>query len=282
MVLTTAPERDRRSPVSVIIVTHNSEDVLGSCLESLMRQSIRPEPIIIVDSGSDDTCYLEQHRSIPGCEIHLRENLGFAAANNLGITLMAKRSKYVLFVNPDTFLANGCIETAIDTISRHEDIAILTGDLKGFDISTGQPTGLLDSTGIFRKWYGRWYDRDQGRRQGAIPRNAGNVPAVCGAFMFCRSSALEPEIPSLFDEGFFMYKEDIDLCLRLRKKGWVLYYTPGLSAFHCRGWLKNRKQVDLKLRLLSAKNEMRLCTKHRSPYIIWAMLKYVLVRFANI
>ncbi len=280
--LTAVPERDSSSSTSVIIVTHNSQDVLGSCLDSLMNQTIRPQQILIVDSGSDETGYLQKHRLIPGCQVHLRENLGFAAANNLGISLLAKRSDYILFVNPDTFLDKSCIETAINTISRYENIAILTGNLKGFDIGTGQPTGLIDSTGVFRKWYGRWYDRDQGRREGTIQRKAGGIPAVCGAFMFCRSSALEAELPDLFDERFFMYKEDVDLSLRLRKKGWALYYTPELTAFHCRGWLRNRKQINPAVRLLSAKNEIRLCSKHRSPYIIWALLKYVLVRFANI
>ncbi len=279
--LTAAPEQKSEASVSVVIVTHNSQTVIGRCFKSLENQTVKPEQILIVDSGSDETGYLQNGHFNPGCTIHLRKNIGYAAANNVGISLLSKPSNYVLFINPDTFLEPCCIEKAVENISRQEDIAILTGSLKGFDNKTGRPTGQFDSTGIFRTWYGRWYDRDQGVREGTIQRKAGAIPAVCGAFMFCRRRALEPELPCLFDELFFMYKEDIDLCLRLRKGGWRLYYTPEFTAFHCRGWSPDRKRIGRTVRVMSAKNEIRLCAKHHSPYIIWALLKYVLVQFLD-
>jgi GT2 family glycosyltransferase len=154
--------------------------------------------------------------------------------------------------------------------------------LAGYDSDLDLPTGRLDSTGIFRRWYGKWYDRGQGQPDGANYRSAQTVPALCGAFLFCRRRALEPELPQLFDENFFLYKEDIDLCLRLRRRGWQCRYEPALAVFHCRGWSADRKQMSRGLRLMAARNEVRLTVKHRSPYIAWALAKLLLVWAADL
>jgi len=281
-VLTTAPEEKGSVTVCVIIVTHNSQPVIGRCLDRIQNQTSRVEQIIIVDSGSDKTDYLEEFRTIPGCTVHLSSNRGFGAANNLGLTLINRAPSFIIFANPDTFLESTCIEDGIEIMSQYPDIAMLSGTLRGFDIRTEQPTGRLDSTGIFRKWYGKWYDRDQGAFEEEVQRTGGDIPAVCGAFMFCRREALEPEFPALFDESFFLYKEDIDLSIRIRKKGWRLFYTPELEAFHCRGWEPERKQISRETRLMAAQNEIGLCLKHRSPFILWALSKYVLVRVFNV
>ena len=147
-----------------------------------------------------------------------------------------------------------------------------------------QATGLLDSTGIFRKWYGRWYDRGQGepdRGQFAWPDD---VPAACGALLFCRKKALDQVAlagGAVFDPDFFLYKEDIELCLRLRKKGWLTRYEPGIKAWHGRGW-RQRGEMSLALRTAAAKSEIILYRKHPSPYLLWALLKYLAVRLLKV
>jgi GT2 family glycosyltransferase len=103
--------------------------------------------------------------------------------------------------------------------------------------------------------------------------------------MFCRLEALrETELaPStVMDPKFFMYKEDIDLSLRLRKQGWKLLFSPQLKAYHCRGWKKERSQVPRSLRIQSAKNEIRLHYRLKSPYILYSLLKYVSVKIFNL
>jgi N-acetylglucosaminyl-diphospho-decaprenol L-rhamnosyltransferase len=100
--------------------------------------------------------------------------------------------------------------------------------------------------------------------------------------MVCRMSALRGELPNVFDESFFMYKEDIDLSLRLRKKGWKLLYAPTVEAFHARGWAGNRKEISHRIRCLASKNDILLNLKHRSPYLIWAVAKYLGVRVLRI
>ena len=85
-----------------------------------------------------------------------------------------------------------------------------------------------------------------------------------------------------FDESFFMYKEDIDLCLRIREKGWKLLYAPEVEAYHARGWAGDRKEIPYETRCLASKNEIRLNLKHRSPYLIWALGKYLAVRLLKL
>jgi GT2 family glycosyltransferase len=264
--------------LSVVIVTHNSERLIDRCITSLENQSIAASRVVFVDSGSTDPTYLDHLSSKTGYEVHLKQNIGFAAANNFGLDLVAASSEYLCLMNPDTFLESGTFESALSLLSTQTEVAIVGGRLKGFDIEHGRPTGLLDSTGIFRSWYGRWYDRGQGETNSDNFRVPEEVPAVCGAFMFCRTAALQEEMPTVFDESYFMYKEDIDLCLRLRKKGWKLLYAPEVEAYHARGWTSDRKEISHETRCLASRNEIRLNLTHRSPYLIWALGKYLAVR----
>jgi GT2 family glycosyltransferase len=84
---------------------------------------------------------------------------------------------------------------------------------------------------------------------------------------------------NLFDDRFFAYKEDIDLCLRMRVAGFGLLMDKSLLAFHGRGWHPRRREVSYELRKLSARNDVYLHYKHRSPYLPLSLLKalYVLL-----
>lgn len=268
--------------LSVIIVTHDSERVITRCVDCIDRQSVTADQIIIVDSGSRDPSYLDPFKAKDGYEIVLQENIGFAAANNIGFQHLNSRVHHVLLINPDTFLEPDTIESCERTLSARPEVALLTGRLKGFDLERHQPNGMLDSTGIFRTWYGRWYDRGQGVEDGDNYTTEEEPKAVCGAFMFFRIEALKQHLPALFDESFFMYKEDIDLCLRLKKQGWRLLYSPEVVAYHARGWEKERKHISYQTKCLASKNEIKLTWKHHSPYLLWALCKYLLVRVLRV
>ncbi len=269
-------------PVTIIIVTHNSQAVLGRCLAAIRAQTARPEQVVIVDCGSHERSYLRRLEDDDGLLLHYADNIGFAAANNLGVAVAPHATDYLLFLNPDAFMTPTVLAAAAAIMDQKERTGILGGRLAGFDGSSDAPTGRLDSTGIFRRWYGRWYDRGQGEPDGANYRIAQTVPALCGAFLFCRRQALEPELPKSFDEEFFLYKEDIDLCLRLGRRGWHCWYEPALEVFHCRGWAADRSRISRGVRLMAARNEIRLTVKHRSPYIVWALAKYLLVRAIDV
>ncbi len=273
---------------AVIIVTHNSRSVLDRCLAALRQQTVQADAIVVVDSGSADTAYLQPCREDDAIQLFLDTNIGFSRANNIGCRAVWHQVDLLLFLNPDAFPAANAIELAGKFLTTQADVACVGGRLQGFDRHSNRPTGLLDSTGVFRKWYGCWYDRSQGEEDVGQFMEQEDVPAICGAFLFCRKTALgEAAVTGageydVFDRDFFLYKEDIELCLRIRKAGWRLVYLPQIKVHHCRGWQQDRKGISYAMRLTAATSELLLYKKHPSPYMLWALAKYLLVRWLRI
>jgi GT2 family glycosyltransferase len=240
--------------------------------------------IILVDSGSQDTTYIDQLTEEKKLTVFKTDNIGFSRANNIGYQQIKTKTNYVLFLNPDAFLSDAmALAGAIDFMEQQESTTIgcITGRLIGFEHDAGKSTGYIDSTGIFRKWFGRWYDRGHAQKDVGQYMDAQDVPAACGAFMFCRKSTLDQialQRGIIFDPDFFLYKEDIELSLRIQKSLWRIVYLPNIIIYHCRGW-QTRTQIPHRLRLTAAENEILLYRKHPSPYIFWAFFKYFLVRY---
>ncbi len=283
-----APKAPKTSSCAVIIVTHNSQEYLEKCIDCLRQQSLKPTQTIIVDSGSADTAYVQRYQKNKGVTvIESPNNIGFCQGNNIGYSHVDPSCEYVLLLNPDAFLNVSFLQEAIAYMNKaaHRRVAVSTGMLLGYDRLADRPTGEYDSTGIFQTWFGRWYDRGQGEKYPQVLyQQAEAVPAICGALMLCRKKALDEVLlpgSSIFDPAFFMYKEDIDLSLRLRKRGWTLMYVPSLAAYHCRGWKKDRQAVPKALRLMSARNEMTLYARAGSPYVVFSAMKYVAVKLLN-
>jgi N-acetylglucosaminyl-diphospho-decaprenol L-rhamnosyltransferase len=275
------------SPIcSVIIVTHNCKPYLDKAMDCLSLQTVQPQKIILIDSGSQDPSFLLRYQHRSHIEVILdREDIGFCKANNAAMTRIASDSDYVFFLNPDAFLTPDFIEHALAYMEKSENqqVGALTGLILGYDLQKDAPTGKYDSTGIFHKWYGRWYDRGQGDQyQPELYQNQESIPAICGAVYFCRKKALDSVLlrgDEIFDQTFFMYKDDIDLSLRLRKKGWKLSFVPQLVAYHCRGWNRDRTQMPRKLRLYSAWNELRIHSRQCHPFgIPYSLCKYAAVK----
>jgi len=274
---------------SVIIVTHNSHRFMPSCIEALLNQTHPALQIIIVDSLSNETDYLKVYENEKSMQvIYCQANVGFCKGNNIGVSKVQKEADYVLFLNPDAFLTPSFLEEAIRFLELPEngDVGALTGLMLGFDIAKNKTSGKVDSSGVFRNWYGKWHDRHQGDSLNAHSyTKIENVPAICGALFLCRRSALEMVQLGknmVFDPTFYMYKEDIDLSVRLRKAGWRLVFNPQLIAHHCRGWQNDRKKMPRKFRLMAARNEVRLHKKMRSPYLAYSLAKYLAVKVLDL
>lgn len=269
--------------IHVVIVTYNSEKYLATCLAHLKTQKHPYSSCTIVDNGSDDKTYLYALSGEFSFKLIESENRGFGAANNLAIkSLTVQKQDAILFLNPDAFLPEDCLSKCTRALNDRPDAGAIGGKLLAYDVQRDRATGKLDSTGVFRSVYGRWYDRGQSEEDLGQYDERIRVPAICGAFFLLRATTLDKFGSNVFDEDFFLYKEDIELSLRLRKEGWTLFYAPEIEVYHCRGWQKNRKDVDYNLRLMSAKNEIKLYIKHPSPYIAWALVKYFSVRLLKV
>ncbi len=273
------------SAIAVVIVCHNSQQDLGQCLAALDAGTVQPACTCIVDCGSDSTAYFDELALRPATLLIREANIGYGRGNNRGFAALSEKIPYVLFLNPDCFVHTTTLAQAVQVLAENQQTGCVGARLAGYDRASGQASGLLDSTGIVRRWYGRWYDRGQGEADVQQYMTPEEMPALCGAFLFCRRSALEGVAlaPGLvFDPAFFMYKEDIELCLRLRAAGWSVLYHPQVQAWHCRGWQKNRQAMPHHLRLMAAANEVRLYRRHPSLYILWAVAKYLLVRYGRV
>lgn len=235
--------------ISVVIVTHGSGAVIGQCLAALEASTLPPHEVIVVDSRSPDPHYLDAvQRRHPDIKVlRLDDNVGFSRANNIGFRHADPSSDFILFLNPDAFV----VPTVLAALACRmqdpawSDVGVCTPLLAGYQLETQAASGRVDSAGIGQTWYGRFFDRGQGElNHGQFGAEQESV-AICGAFMFCRRAALlaTQRKGQVFDETFFMYKEDIELSLRIAAGRWRLMYCGDLTAYHCRGWNTQRALV---------------------------------------
>lgn len=270
---------------TVIIVTHNSDRHIHKCIANIDAQTKKADSIVISDSGSKDLSYLNPYRDRG--DIHMladQDDIGFCRGNNAAMPYVSPESNFVLFLNPDAFLEPTFCAEAIETmvLPINANVGILSGQLLGYDIDSDSPTERYDSTGIFRTWYGHWYDRDQGKGTSTSTyEHAEEVPALCGALLFCRRKAIEDVLlrgSEVFDSSFYMYKDDIDLSLRMKRAGWKLLFVPALKAYHCRGWQVDRRKMRREYRLMSARNEIRVNARDCWLGLPYSLSKYYAVK----
>lgn len=260
-------ELERRQ-VAALMVTYNSAAVAERAVRALVEGSMPPEVIVIVDNGSEDTAYLDKICSqFPLVRtIRLAENVGFCAGNNLGLRLVGDR--HLLLVNPDAFVSRDFLRDAVNRLHEDFTIGAVQPKLLGADGTSGMPTGLIDSVGIDEKPWGQLFDRGMGEvDMGQYDQEVTEPSALCAAVMLLRHEAVASATldKPLFDERFFMYKEDIDLSWRLRRRGWRIVMDPCLQSLHCRGWHQDRRAMPVQARRLSLINEWRLWIAGWSP-----------------
>ncbi len=238
--------------LSIIIVSYNTKEFLRNLLSSIGENisiSIKYE-VVVVDNASDD-CSVEMiEKEFPQVKIVAnKENLGFSKANNIGLKKTDK-SRYILFLNPDTLLEKGTIEEMTRFMDDHPDcgastckVIMLNGEI---DDAThrGFPTpwnAFTHFSGIFKLapgskllngYYMGWENIDK----------VHEIDALAGAFMLVRRKAGE-EV-KWWDEDYFFYGEDIDFCFMLKKKGWKIYYVPTVSIFHHKGASSGIKKIS--------------------------------------
>jgi GT2 family glycosyltransferase len=170
-------------------------------------------------------------------------NLGFAAASNLAIR--AGGSPYVLALNPDTRVTEGALDRMLALMDTRPEIGISGCRLELLDgtfdhaAKRAFPTPL-SALGHFTGLGRRADARGRLAAYRAPEVEAGPVDAVNGAFMLIRRRALD-EV-GLFDEGYWMYMEDLDLCYRFAQAGWRVWYEPGVTVVHVKGGSSGRNR----------------------------------------
>ena len=225
---------------TVVIVSFNTCQVLRECLESVVRNAMNLNiEILVVDNHSWDGSPEMVEREFPQVKL-IRSiiNLGFGAANN--VALEQAQGRYYVLLNSDAFLEPGALELAICHMDETPDCGLGGGRLIGRD-GSWQPSSrsfhsllgdAIVMTGLATKFpRSRFFG--QADRTWADVFEPAAVDWVPGAFSIIRPEVLAKA--GVFDPAFFLYYEEVDLCRRIKQKGYTIWYWPDIVVVHIGG-----------------------------------------------
>ncbi len=261
--------------VSIIIVTYNSLPLFRDCLDHLKAATVDLDcEVVVVDNNSSDHSASAARHVFDGAEVLTNNrNLGFAPACNQGAA--AASGEYLLFLNPDLLIDSDAIRRLKAAISSVDKAGAATGRLR-FPDGVFQPncrhfptvSNLFFSRGsvlsrLLRKT--SFYTLED---YGQIRR----VPAVAGTMLMIRSELFRAL--GGFDERFFMYMEDTDLCYRADRAGYANYYVPEAGAVHL--WAQGSKTGRVRRNRMHHQSVWKYFRKHRAGALSTYLLPVIL------
>jgi GT2 family glycosyltransferase len=264
--------------IDIVIVNWNSRHLLAECIESIRQHHHGlVANVIVVDNGSTDGSHLIRLDFPPARIVEAGQNLGFARACNVGAS--GSQAEFLLFLNPDARLTEGCLPTVYDFMrsetSRNVGICGIklvddTGHVQKTTVRfptagdfVARALGLdLLLPRLFKPFFNTDFDHEQDRV----------VDQVIGAFYFVRGDLYS--VLGGMDERFFVYFEDLDFAYRARRAGWVSYHLAGTHGFHEGGGTSN--QVKAHRLFYSMRSRLLYAAKH------FAGPQAALVAFATI
>ena len=211
-------------PASVAVINYNGRPYLEELLGSLERQTRRPRETLLVDNASRDRSLVYVRREFPRVRVLPQErNLGFSRAANLAAE--SARGTWLVLLNTDLLLEPDWLEELVAAAGQDPSIAAVSSKLRLY----GRPRRLNGVGGCMNR-LGYTWDRGMGEEdRGQYDRSREVLFACAGAALFHRSRFLEA---GGFDPRFFMYHEDVDLCLRLWLRGFRVVTAPRAIAYH--------------------------------------------------
>ncbi|HRW05663.1 MAG TPA: glycosyltransferase family 2 protein [Caldilineaceae bacterium] len=225
--------------VSVAIINFNTAPLLIRCLQNLQRLGEATE-IIVVDNASTDGSAARVQQEFPEVTlIALPENRGLPAGSNLA--LAKATGTYVLYLGTDAYPEAGVIHGLATYLDAHPTVAVATAELRlrdgtlDRDAHRGFPTPWASFThfsGLNRlfphaAWFNQYF---LGQKDLAVPHE---IDLCISHFMFCRRQVLTAL--GGWDEDFFLYGEDVDLCYRVKAAGHKIMYLPQFRVLHYKG-----------------------------------------------
>jgi GT2 family glycosyltransferase len=267
--------------LAIIIVSTNEAHWLRPCLTSIERQAgdVKLDVVIADNMSTDGTRELVE-TEFPWARVVTCPNRGFAHANNCG--LQTTSARYALFLNPDTEILDGTLEELVRALDERPDVGAVgvrqvTADGTLFPTVRRFPNALRllgDGVGAERlphrpDWLGeRVLDPARYEEETACDWTS-------GSFLLVRREALEGA--GYLDERFFIFSEETDLCLRIKRAGWQVRHLPTMTILHH----ANKAGINPKMTAQDAFTRSQYARKHYSPphravYLALLWFRYVL------
>lgn len=266
---------DRMVNLSIIILSYNTKDLTLACLKSIVSQYKKELDekiieVIVVDNASTDGSveYIKHLELIK--PIQSKENLGFGKGCNLGAK--AAKGKYLLLLNSDTEVLDRGFLSMVNFLDENAGVAILGGKLENNDGSIQRSCGkfynlfnlLIMLLGFERFGFLR-----------SSPDKIRKVDWVSGACMMVRVDIFKKL--NGFDEKLFMYVEDMEICFRAKKLGFLTYFYPNLMLKHKSLGSSNRTFAIINI----YKGILHFYAKHKT-YLEYLIVKTLLIMKAEI
>lgn len=247
--------------ITIIIVSYNVEKLLRRCIESIYRTAeSKFFDIIVVDNNSRDNSVDMVRRTFPKVKLIQSDvNLGFSGANNLALRQVS--TKYLLFLNPDTIVRNNAIKELMMFLDTNQNVGGVGPKIVNPDgslqVSCKKLPGFVDAL-VYISSIGRAWPRIKMFRAGGLPnfdyQRAQKVERIPGACLMVRKEIFSDN--EFFDERYFLYTEDTDLCMRMKINHWDVYYLSTAEVVHYGGqssgrngrWQESREMLKSRLK----------------------------------
>jgi hypothetical protein len=262
--------------LSVAIVSFNAREELARCLESIYASTRLPSfEVVVADNASTDGTLEMLAARFPQVRVIASpENLGFGGASNL--CWPEAKSSLILFLNSDTVVSDGALDRLVAVARAHPEAGAVGPRLRYGDgeiqMSYGTMPGVVSE--LAQKLWNAGYARGKGPLRNLVRKRYARERAVdwvSGACLLTRRDILETI--SGFDENFFLYSEDIDLCVRIRATGARILFTPEVEIVHLlgRSVAKNRDRVVYE----SHRSRLYFYVKHKPSLEVLLLRMYL-------
>ena len=225
--------------VGIVIINYNGETFVRHCLEELLKVDYKNKEIIFLDNDSTDESVALVERHFPDVLVHQTgHNGGYAGGAEIAVGLAEERNwDYLLLMNPDIVFEQDYVQKVVQKMEDDYRIGAIIGKLNQYKFNKKEKTDIIDSAGLLMYRDRRIVDRGQSKEDTGQFDKEEQIFGITGAAPMYRVAALDDirVKGEVFDQDFFMYKEDVDVSWRLNLFGWKNWYLPQARAYHARG-----------------------------------------------
>lgn len=268
--------KNYKNELAIIVVNYNTRQLLDDCLASIYRADAPKGglQVVVVDNASSDDSMNMVAQKYPGVlVVKNSENLGFAKANNIGVE--AADAKYILFLNSDTVIRRYSLVKPLKYLKTHPKIGAITVRLYlkdgsiDYDNHRGFPTpwtsftkfsGLskfFPKSTLFNSYHLGFQKLDKIHA----------IPVAAGSFLMMPTKLFKDI--GMWDETYFFYGEDIDLCYRVNQAGYKIIYYPKVSTLHLRGATSGLRKENAKEAVSAKANKIKVAKSSAEAWKIF-------------